>query len=99
MYQPPPSTAPNPWIYYPYWVGDPPPQPNVEPHWNLHFQTWLTCPHCGTTIIQWDKYCPHCGKPLNEAPKPTLEEVKELLEEANRKLDSLSETKMEGKDK
>ena len=96
MYWPQPATNYPTQYYYPYW-----PEPNTKPEYNFGTNLYYTCPHCGHWVWWGGKYCPNCGKELwgVSSQEETLKDIKRLLEELQKKVDSLSETKTEGKDK
>lgn len=55
--------------------------PQYQPDYNVQWQWWGTCPHCGG-LYQWgNKFCPSCGKSLGVEAKPTLDTVIEKLDE------------------
>ena len=74
------------WWTYPY--------SDQSTEFSFNYCWWFTCPHCGMTLSWWSKFCPNCGKSLAEPPKNAeiLKEIKKLLEEIQKKFDSLSET-------
>ena len=80
----------HPPTYYPYW-----PEPNTKPDYNFSTNLYYTCPHCGSWVWWGGKYCPGCGKELWGTPsqEETLKDIKKLLEELQKKVDSLSGTK------